>query len=386
MNNGFSPSSRLGYFNALVLLISFVSSSCVAFQFPPLIASFSADSPEKKASPKRVAVAGATGRTGKLVVQKILERNKSNSNSNVHVVALVRDLAKAKETLPSDDSNISVVQCDLSSPRDIQKAVSDCDAAIWCATGFSSAPQSSIFDKIMQALRLTLAPKESIDLIAIPTLAEIFLKKGTTSSEDDALPKVIMLSSAGVTRPKWSKEKKKTFEGCADIPIVRLNPFGILDIKAESEEKLRQSGVNYCIFRPCGLNNDWPSGSRPIFSQGDVAVGRIHRDDAASILVEALYCTEAVGKTFEAFTIKGYPPARSIRSALQRLRLDSDVVDESCLRETYSLVQQLLPGEVQEPSMLAAGQTYEELDSNKVGKFGKRGEENAEAIFPRPSA
>ena len=51
-----------------------------------------------------------------------------------------------------------------------------------------------------------------------------------------------MLSSAGVTRPKWSDEKKALFPGSADIPIVRLNPFGILDVKAESEEKLRESG------------------------------------------------------------------------------------------------------------------------------------------------
>ena len=121
LNNGYHPRCLFGYFNLLFLLVSFVSSSSLAFQFPPLIASFSTESPRKIASPKRVAVAGATGRTGKLVVQKLLERNKNNSNNNIHVVALVRDLTKAKETLPSDDSNISLVQCDLSNPKDIQK-------------------------------------------------------------------------------------------------------------------------------------------------------------------------------------------------------------------------------------------------------------------------
>ena len=62
------------------------------------------------------------------------------------------------------------------------------------------------------------------------------------NDEEEPLPKVIMLSSAGVTRPSWDKEKKAEFAGCADIPIVRLNPFGILDIKADSEERLRKSG------------------------------------------------------------------------------------------------------------------------------------------------
>jgi len=69
---------------------------------------------EKLAGPKKVAVAGATGRTGRLVVQKLLERE------SVQVVALVRDLNKAKETLPYDNSKISIVKCDLSNPEDIK--------------------------------------------------------------------------------------------------------------------------------------------------------------------------------------------------------------------------------------------------------------------------
>ena len=263
-------------------------------------------------------------------------------------------------------------------------AVADCDAAVWCATGFSDAPQSSFFNKIKKFLGLALFPKQSIDLIAVPRLAEIFLSK--TSIAGPALPKVVMLSSAGVTRPSWEKEKKKVFAGCADIPIVRLNPFGILDIKAQSEEKLRQSEVDYCIFRPCGLNNDWPVGSRPIFSQGDVAVGRINRVDVARILVDVLSAPEAVGKTFEGFTVKGYPPARSPNAALSRMRLDSEGIPSTeALLATYSMLQQLLPGEVQDAVQLAMGQTYEQLDKNEVGRLGRRGEEDAEAAAPKPS-
>lgn len=271
-------------------------------------------------------------------------------------------------------------------------AVSDCDAAIWCATGFSDQQGASFLRKLQTLFRLSLGPKQSIDLIAIPTLAEIFQNKRVQSSTTIsgtpgvALPQIVMMSSAGVTRPKWAADKKKRFPDCADIPIVRLNPFGILDIKAESEEKLRQSGVQYCIFRPCGLNNEWPNG-RPILSQGDIAVGRINRDDAAKILVEALHCKEAAQKTFEAFTLKGYDPPRSLDTALKRLKVDSDLAasGEACLSETYSLLQQLLPGEVQEPSRLAMGQTYEQLDNNQDGRLGKRGEEDLEASGLKPS-
>ena len=45
-----------------------------------------------------------------------------------------------------------------------------------------------------------------------------------------------MLSSAGVTRPSWSDDKKTKRAGAADIPIVRLNPGGILGLKCDAEQ------------------------------------------------------------------------------------------------------------------------------------------------------
>jgi uncharacterized protein YbjT (DUF2867 family) len=75
-----------------------------------------------------------------------------------------------------------------------------------------------------------------------------------------------LLSSAAVTRPAWSKEKKATFNSVVDIPIVRLNPFGTLDKQREQEQRVRESGVPYAIVRPVGLNSDWAPG-RPVLSQ-----------------------------------------------------------------------------------------------------------------------
>jgi hypothetical protein len=59
------------------------------------------------------------------------------------------------------------------------------------------------------------------------------------------------------------------------------------------------------------LNDSWPSGSRPIFSQGDVAVGRINRKDVATILADCIDTPEASGKTFEGFSIEGYSDSQS---------------------------------------------------------------------------
>lgn len=340
---------------------------------------------------KKVAVAGATGRTGSLVVEELVRRK-------VNVVALVRDLEKAKEKLPQPEtsleeygSSISFVKCDLTSESDICNAIENCDAAIWCATGFSDAPGTSVFDKIKKLFGIAFAPKQSIDSIGVPALARAFLKSNDIKTDEGdqtgaPLPKVVMLSSAGVTRPSWDDEKKTLFPGAADIPIVRLNPFGILDIKKDSEEKLRETGVDYSIVRPCGLNDNWPSNSRYIFSQGDIAVGRINRKDVAKLLVDTLTSPSAVGKTFEAVTLTEYPPAPSIDKALSGLIPDSaGIPSNNMLQISYGLMQQLLPGETQDSAALAMGQTYEQLDNGERGRLGERGKEDAETAAPSPT-
>lgn len=142
----------------------------------------------------------------------------------------------------------------------------------------------------------------------------------------------------------------------------------------------------YAIFRPTGLNDKWQAGARPIFSQGDVAVGRINRKDVATILADCVNTKEAVGKTFEAFTIEGCLPASSISTALGRLTMDSKgPISVDALYATYSNMQQLLPGEKQDSAALAMGQTYEQLDEGETGRLGKRGMENAEGAAPKPT-
>ena len=145
-------------------------------------------------------------------------------------------------------------------------------------------------------------------------------------------------------------------------------------------------GTPYAIFRPTGLNDKWPENSRPIFSQGDVAVGRINRKDVSKILVDCVTESSATGKTFEAFTVEGYPPASGIKNALKMMRPDTEEITPDTLACTYATMQQLLPGEKQDASALAMGQTYEQLDRDEEGRLGARGAENAEAAAPKPSS
>lgn len=121
---------------------------------------------------------------------------------------------------------------------------------IWCATGFSSKPNASPIEKAKGFLDLAL--KRTIDVIALPNMAnqvKVFNEEQKETQQTNLeLPKVVMCSSAGVTRTIWDDKKKALMPGAADIPIVRLNPFGALDIKRESEEKLRTTGTFVMVW------------------------------------------------------------------------------------------------------------------------------------------
>jgi len=317
-----------------------------------------------------VLVAGATGRTGKLVVEQLLERSPST-----RVRALVRDPSKAAEALPASD-NVEVAVGDAADAAALRAACEGVDAVIWCATPFST-PALTPWETLLQAVGVkTEKNPVPVDREAMEVLTEALASSGGGGAGGAGqYPRVVMCSSAAVTRTIWSEEKKRRLVGAADIPIVRLNPFGILDIKRETEQVLRDSGVPYAIVRPTGLDSQ-QAGGRPIFTQGDVAVGRIARGDVAEVLVRVLLeGSAAVGKTFEVMTVPGLPSPRTFTPQLARLRPDARGLDEDAVTAQYVVLQQLLPGELMEANALAMGQTYEQLDRGETGRLGRRGEE-----------
>ena len=156
-----------------------------------------------------------------------------------------------------------------------------------------------------------------------------------------ATPKFVLLSSAAVTRPSWTSSEQEKYADAFNIPIVSLNPMGILDQKAEGEAALRASGAPYAIVRPCALNDDIGEG-RLVLSSGDVATGRISRADVAELLVAVLSDSNSLGKTFEALTVEGLPKV-PLSEALGQLPADSPEGPPKPSFATYSLLQQLSP-------------------------------------------
>ena len=310
-----------------------------------------------------VSVAGSTGQLGRLVVNELLA-------SNYTVRALARDVNKAKQVLPASEF-IEVSRCDLADASQVRRAVIGSDSCIWCASGL--VQQASWWDRTLSVLKLKLAPTQTLEISGVNNMINA-LK--SLDLGDDGCPKLILCSSAGVTRPEWSAEKKKRLEGAADIPIVRLNPFNVLGLKKQGEDVLRNSNIPYSIVRPCGLNSDWPRG-RQVLCQGDVAVGKTNRESLAKLLVRLLVEPLAASKTFETFTLANYPEPRGYSDQLGRLVGDGESIDEESIQIEYNLLQQLLPGELLKPQEIAMGQTYEQLDKGEPGILGQRGKERA---------
>eukprot|EP00873_Tetraselmis_striata_P005761 jgi/Tetstr1/426025/TSEL_016371.t1 len=313
-----------------------------------------------------VTVFGASGRVGRLVVARLLE------DADIAAVrAVVRDRAKATEALgeAEADPRFELQVADLRSKADVRAAVEGASAAVWCVSLEENRP--SPVDLLKGLLRVG-SPKATVDLILEQLLD---LDQGTS---------LALLSSAAVTRTAWAPAKKAALNTVVDIPIVRLNPFGTLDKQREQEQRVRDSGVPYAIVRPVGLNSDWAPG-RPVLSQGDVAVGRVNRRDVADVLISAALSEEAKGKTFEVATLAGYaPPADRLETAFSRLFTDEERADagedtgfgsygedtpgEMAVRAQFNIMQQLLPGAIQDPTRLEMGRTYEEMDAGKVNR------------------
>lgn len=154
-----------------------------------------------------VLVAGATGRVGRKVVNLLLSRSKDPDDKlpKLKVKALARDTDKAARVLPSDE-NVEVIKCDLGDASAVARCCKGVDAVIWCATGFSDSSDSSLLNKLLGVARLKLTPRQSIDIAGLSQIGKLL--ECQASHPDLPGPRVVMCSSAAVTRPTWNEEKK----------------------------------------------------------------------------------------------------------------------------------------------------------------------------------
>lgn len=195
-------------------------------------------------------VAGATGRTGQRIVKELVEQQ-------IPVRALVRNLEKAKEILPSE---VELVAGDVLNASKLQEAIGDC-TVVFCATG--AAPS------------LDITGPYQVDYQGTKNLVEASKAKG--------IEHFILVSSL-----------------CVSQFFHPLNLFWlILYWKKQAEAYIQQSGLTYTIVRPGGLKDEDNADSIVLSSADTLFEGSVPRTKVAQVCVEALKQSQAKNRVFE---------------------------------------------------------------------------------------
>ena len=225
-----------------------------------------------------VVVAGATGRTGKLVVKHLVAEGYT-------VRAMVRNMEKGIRVLGKD---INMVRADVTDPPTLPPLVTGADYVI-STIGVSGKGE---------------ARPEDVDYAGSVALIEV--------SKSAGIKKFIMVTSGGVT---WWTHPINWFSG------------GVLKWKRKAEKYLRVSGLTHVIVRPNGGLTDGPGNSNKIiFTQNDGFPSSISREDVAMVCVKALEHKEANNKTFEIRNGRGGLPTGSVdwEKTFSALRVNSE--------------------------------------------------------------
>jgi uncharacterized protein YbjT (DUF2867 family) len=206
-------------------------------------------------------VAGATGETGRRIVQELVERN-------IPVRALVRDLEQARSVLPA---SAQLVVGDVLKPETLSEAISD-STVVLCATGAKPS-----FDP---------TGPYKVDFEGTKNLVDAAKSKG--------IEHFVFVSSL-----------------CTSKLFHPLNLFWLILVwKKQAEEYIQKSGLVYTIVRPGGLKNEDNTNSIVMSSADTLFDGSIPRTKVAQVCVEALSQATSRNKVVE-IVAKEEAPAQS---------------------------------------------------------------------------
>jgi len=208
-----------------------------------------------------VLVAGATGRTGRLVVSNLLEQG-------YPVRALVRDMDHGYEIL---GDGVELAKGDVRDIDSLREAMQGALSLIITIGSSRDNPNNG---------------PEFVDYGGVKNLAQ--------AAADTAVQQVVLMSSAGVTH---------------EDHVLNQMFDNVLIWKSRGEDALRASGVDYTIIRPGGLMDTPGDKAAVVFEQGDRKLtGMISRENVALVCVAALRVPAARNRTFEVFGSEGQAP------------------------------------------------------------------------------
>lgn len=195
-------------------------------------------------------VAGATGQTGRRIVQELVNRH-------IPVRALVRNLETGRQILPP---NVEIVVGDVLNPQSLKDAIGD-STILFCASGVRPS-----FDP--------LGPYR-VDYEGTKNLVKVAKEKD--------IKHFVLVSSL-----------------CLSQLFHPLNLFWLILVwKKQAEIYLQNSGLIYTIVRPGGLKNEETTGAIIMQSADTLFNGSIPRTKVAQVCVESLFQPSAQNKIVE---------------------------------------------------------------------------------------
>merc|ERR1712216_283484 len=244
-------------------------------------------------TPKKVAVAGATGQTGRRILERLA------GTAGLNVVGGVRNVDKASKSLAESSTVVRGAM--------VQKVAAVDTSAVELA-------RLDVVEDSVEALAKTMAGADSLVIATgfIPgnpfqmnAAAHNVDNVGTCKLIDAAkmagVKKVVMVSSILTNGRAWGQEKSAGF--------VITNAFGqVLDEKLIAEKYLRASGLDFTIVRPGGLKAKPPTGALKVSKEDTLNSGEISRDLVADVTVAALSDATVSKKVLEIIEDEGVPP------------------------------------------------------------------------------
>lgn len=217
--------------------------------------------PEQGRPLKRLAVSGASGKTGWRVVQEALRQGLA-----------VRALVRPDSQLPPGLEGAEVVRLKLGDTEALHRALEGCDALV-IATG----------------------ARPSIDLSGPLQVDALGVRQQIAACKAVGLERVVLVSSL-----------------CAGRWRHPLNLFGLILVwKRVGERWLEQSGLRWTVIRPGGLNEREEGLEREgvVFSGADQQESNsIPRRLVARVCLEALHSPAAEGRIIEITSSPQQPP------------------------------------------------------------------------------
>ena len=241
-----------------------------------------------------VFVAGATGQTGRRVLERLVAR------SDVAPSAGVRNVDKAKKTLGEASTAVRGAMVQQVSAVDATgvdfkklDVVGDDVATMAAALKGSSALVIATGFVPGNPLKMDSAA-HAVDNLGTVALVDAAKAAG--------VKKVVLVSSILTNGRAWGQENSPGFQ--------ITNAFGhVLDEKIVAENYLRKSGLDYTIVRPGGLKAKPPTGPLVVAKEDTLNSGEVSRDLVADVCVAAVFDAKASNKVVEIIEKDGSPPA-----------------------------------------------------------------------------